>query len=72
MKVFWDDAASFSSLRLKEVRLEKIGGPDSNGNGITDWVEAMLNAESGLDTNAPLTSATSRPCAWRAATRTSR
>ena len=60
--VFWDDAASFSSLRLKEVRLEQIGGPDSNGNGITDWVEAMLEAESGLDTNAVLSSYVSPLC----------
>jgi hypothetical protein len=60
--VFWDDAASFSSLRLKEVRLEQIGGPDSNGNGITDWVEAMLAAESGLDTNAVLSSYVSPLC----------
>ena len=62
VRVFWDDAASFSSLRIKEVRLERIGGQDRKGNGITDWVEAMLAAESGLDTNAVLTSYVSPLC----------
>ena len=62
VKVYWDDAANINSLRIKEVRLEKIGGPDSNGNGLTDWVEAMLATESGRDTNAPLTSYVSPLC----------
>jgi hypothetical protein len=62
VRVFWEGAASHSSLRLHQVRLEKIGGPDSNGDGITDWVAAMLAAESGLDPTAPLSSYVSPLC----------
>jgi len=62
VRVFWDDAASFSSLRIKQVRLQSIAGPDSDGDGIKDWVAAMLNAESGRDTNAPLSSYVSPLC----------
>ena len=62
VRVLWDGAASFSSLRIKEVRLASVAGPDSDGDGITDWVAAMLNAESGRDTNAPLTSFVSPMC----------
>lgn len=62
VRVFWDDAASFSSLRLKQVRLQSIAGPDSDGDGIQDWVAAMVNAESGRDPNAPLASYVSPIC----------
>lgn len=62
VRVFWDDAASFSSLRIKQVRLESVAGPDSDGDGIQDWVAAMLNAESGRDTNAPSSSYVSPMC----------
>jgi PA14 domain/Bacterial TSP3 repeat len=62
VRVFWDGAASLSSLRLKEVRLERIGGPDRDRDGITDWVEAMLHEESGRDTNAPASSYVSPMC----------
>ena len=62
VRVLWDGAASFSSLRIKEVRLVSVAGPDSDGDGITDWVGAMLNAESGQDTNASLSSYVSPLC----------
>ncbi len=62
VRVFWDDAASFSSLRIKQVRLVSVAGPDSNGDGIQDWVAAMLDTESGRDTNAPLSSYVSPIC----------
>ena len=62
VSVFWEGAASHSSLRLHQVRLEKIAGPDSNGNGIADWVDAMLAAESGLDTNTATWSYVSPMC----------
>ncbi len=62
VRVFWDDAASFSSLRIKQVRLVSVAGPDSDGDGIQDWVAAMLNGESGSDTNAPSSSFVSPLC----------
>jgi len=49
VQVFWDGSASFSSLRLQQIRLRSIDGVDSDGDGIKDWVERALNAESGHD-----------------------
>jgi len=53
VQVFWDGAASFSSLRITQVRLQSITIPNSNGNGIKngikDWVDRALFTESGHD-----------------------
>ncbi len=49
LRVFWDNAASYTSLRLKAIRLQSLGGPDQNSNGIKDWVETRLQAMSGID-----------------------
>ena len=49
VQVFWDGSASFSSLRLQQIRLRSIAGADSDGDGIKDWVQRALNAESGHD-----------------------
>ena len=62
VRVFWDGAASLSSLRISQVSFEGVADADSNNNGIKDWVERMLNTESGLDTNAPSASYVSPVC----------
>ena len=61
--VFWDGYASFSSLRIKQVKLLAVAGADANQNGIKDWAENMIHAESGLDkTNPVIGSYTSPVC----------
>ena len=62
VRVFWDGAANYSSLRIKQVKLLSIIGADANRNGIKDWVDKALETESGLDANAPLASYTSPVC----------
>ncbi len=62
VRVFWDGAANLSSLRIRRVSLVSIADADSNHNGIKDWVEHLLNAESGLDTNTPTSSYVSPVC----------
>ena len=62
VRVFWDGAASFSSLRIKRVSFVSVADADANHNGIKDWVDRMLNTESGLDTNAPSASYVSPVC----------
>jgi hypothetical protein len=51
VQIFWDASANFSSLRIQRVRLRSVAGADGNGNGIKDWVEKALFAESGHDTD---------------------
>ena len=61
--LFWDGYASYSSLRIKQVKLLAVSGADANHNGIKDWAEAMIAGESGLDnTNATIGSYTSPIC----------
>jgi hypothetical protein len=61
--VFWDGVASYSSLRIKQVKLLAVSGTDTNHNGIKDWAENMIRSESGLDaTNTTINSYTSPIC----------
>lgn len=62
LRVFWDGVASYSSLRIKQVRLLSVSGTTS-ANGLKDWVQRMVGDQSGLDnTNVTITSYTSPLC----------
>lgn len=63
LHLFWDGVASFSSLRIKQVKLLSVAGADANHNGIKDWAERLMKDESGLElTNAVIASYTSPVC----------
>jgi len=63
LRILWENPASYTELRLKSLVVQTRLGADSNGNGIKDWVDQMLQAESGLDnTNALISSYTSPVC----------
>lgn len=63
LRILWDNPASYTELRLKSVQLFTRLGADSNGNGIKDWVEQVLQQQSGLDiTNDTIGSYTSPVC----------
>jgi len=62
VQLLWDDVAEYSSLRIERLVLLSVSGADANGNGLKDWVENVLIAESGLDTNTVLTSIESPLC----------
>jgi hypothetical protein len=63
IRIFWDNPATSSSLRLKAVHVQSGLGPDSNGNGVKDWVEQFVGQQSGMDlTNANSTSYVSPVC----------
>jgi autotransporter-associated beta strand protein len=49
VQVFWENVHTRLSVRIKDVRLQQLGGPDANGNGIKDWVEATVMAQSGWE-----------------------
>ena len=49
ISIVWDNANIHNSLLLRAVRLQRLKGPDSNANGIKDWVENRLYAQSGTD-----------------------
>jgi hypothetical protein len=63
LRILWDNAASSTSLQLQSIHFQDSPGPDSNGNGIKDWVEQWVASQSGMDlTNASLTSLVSPMC----------
>jgi hypothetical protein len=63
LRISWDNPAGRAGLRLAGVRLQTRLGPDSDSDGIKDWVEETLQRQSGLDlTNEVITSYTSPVC----------
>ena len=60
--IFWDGHASFSSLRIHQVRLLGVAGV-TNSAGVKNWAMKMIRDESGLDiTNGVISSYTSPIC----------
>ncbi|NLX21004.1 MAG: hypothetical protein GXY55_04935, partial [Phycisphaerae bacterium] len=49
IRVFWENTEPMYRLRIKELQLQSLGGPDNNENGVKDWMEASVAAMSGLD-----------------------
>jgi hypothetical protein len=63
LRILWDNAAGGTLLRLKSVKVQTRLGADSDGDGIKDWVEEMVQQQSGLDlTNETIGSYTSPVC----------
>lgn len=61
IRVFWDNHSSDRFLRLRQLRILSIPGPDEDANGVKDWVERRLNRLSGVYSST-LISATSPAC----------
>lgn len=61
VRIYWDNVESHCSLYLKAVRLQALEAPDTNNNGLKDWVENRVLAQSGWDV-APGTSRVSPYC----------
>ena len=51
VRIFWDNAASYNSLQIRKIRVQRISGSDANGNGVADWVDSRLARLSRADTN---------------------
>lgn len=63
LRVFWDNAQSYTELRLQRVRVQTGLGADTDGDGIKDWVEQYIASQSGLNnTNSVINSYTSPFC----------
>lgn len=49
LRLTWDNFWPGPELWIQQVRLQTVGGPDSNGNGRPDWVEHCLEQTATLD-----------------------
>ncbi len=50
VRIFWDNMERRLSARISSIALLSLGGPDANGNGMKDWMEAALDTMTGIDT----------------------
>ncbi|MBU0678861.1 MAG: hypothetical protein KJ626_12180 [Verrucomicrobia bacterium] len=49
LQLFWDNASDDERLRLHEIRIEALRDPDSDGDGIKDWVERLLVRQADVE-----------------------
>lgn len=57
IRIEWDNAADYESLRIKELRWLALDGEDSDQDGVKDWVESRLDRQCSVI--APASSLTS-------------
>lgn len=50
VRLFWDNVHVRLAVQIKDVKLQSLGGPDNNANGVKDWIEASVAAMAGVDT----------------------
>jgi hypothetical protein len=49
VRIFWDNVHRKVALKLQRIHLQSLGGPDSDSDGVKDWVEASVGAMTSLD-----------------------
>lgn len=63
LRILCDNSRDQTTLRIQAVKIQSWLGPDSTGNGLKDWVNLRLQAQSGMDlTNSTIGSYTSPVC----------
>jgi hypothetical protein len=68
VRLSWENVHTRLAVRIAQLEVQRLGGPDNNENGVKDWIEASVAAMSGVDgvsqaslpADVPPTS--SRPC----------
>ena len=49
VRLFWNNVHMRLAVQIKDLQLQSLGGPDSDANGVKDWVESSVNAMAGID-----------------------
>jgi alpha-tubulin suppressor-like RCC1 family protein len=49
IRIFWDNVHRKLALKPQRIHLQSLGGPDSNSDGVKDWVAASVSAVTSLD-----------------------
>lgn len=61
VRIFWENVHSRISLQIKDLKVQTLGGPDSDNDGVKDWVETSIATTDGIDV-LPATSYVSPIC----------
>ncbi len=49
VRIFWENVHSRISLQIKELKVQSLGGPDSDNDGVKDWVATSIANTAGID-----------------------
>ena len=49
VRLSWENVHTRLGVRIAQLEVQRLGGPDNNENGVKDWIEASVAAMSGLD-----------------------
>ncbi len=49
LQIYWDNSLGGRSIRFREIALKSIGGADTDGNQVADWIDAELTQSNSLD-----------------------
>ncbi len=49
VKLYWENVHSRLAVKIQALELRSLGGPDANGSGTKDWIEASISAMAGVD-----------------------
>jgi hypothetical protein len=49
VRLSWENVHTRLAVRIAQLEVQRLGGPDNNENGVKDWIEASVAAMSGLD-----------------------
>ncbi|MCK5835606.1 MAG: hypothetical protein KAG98_07725, partial [Lentisphaeria bacterium] len=53
VRIFWENVHSRISLKINELKVQSLGGPDSNNDGVKDWVTTSIMTTEGLNPVSP-------------------
>jgi predicted outer membrane repeat protein len=60
VRIFWENTSGRLALKIRELKLQQLGGPDANSDGVKDWVAKSLYNSTSVD--SPLQSVVSPIC----------
>ncbi|MBN2702805.1 MAG: hypothetical protein JXR23_01205, partial [Pontiellaceae bacterium] len=49
VRLSWENVHTRLAVRIAQLEVQRLGGPDNNENGVKDWIEASVAAMSGVD-----------------------
>jgi len=49
VRLSWENVHTRLAVRIAQLEVQRLGGPDNNENGVKDWIEASVAAMAGVD-----------------------
>jgi len=49
VRIFWENTSGRLAIKIRELELQQLGGPDADGDDTKDWVQASLGNMTSVD-----------------------